>query len=241
MTKLDAIQLIMMKVGLLPVTTLETGSASTAANIERILDMRTKMVCEEGWHFNQRRCVKVTPTSLAPTGTLPITIHLCEGLHQQTHPLVTAGTVQIMPAINMGFQQSDTRDPLFYYYAGQNDAQLITNVANAILTAKAAGKRVFIQVVASGLKWCRFTDQADSGAAGSFGELNHTKFVTAVNAGKFDNTSEKARSSGIISGILSALGSVRPDGIYHDVEYAPTVYQIITTGTVEGATTLAMS
>lgn len=60
MTKLDAVNWILRRVGLRTISALETGSASTAADVERVLDEWTLRVLEQNWHFNKRRRAVMT-------------------------------------------------------------------------------------------------------------------------------------------------------------------------------------
>ena len=61
MTKLDSVNFVMTAVGLRAISALETGTASTAADIEREIDRRVKLVCAESWHFNKRVNVVLQP------------------------------------------------------------------------------------------------------------------------------------------------------------------------------------
>lgn len=61
MTKLDAVNFVLTAVGLRAISTLETGTASTAADIEREIDRRTKLISAESWHFNKRVNVVLQP------------------------------------------------------------------------------------------------------------------------------------------------------------------------------------
>lgn len=79
MTKLDAVNEIMLKVGLRPVSTLDTNGASTHAQVERVLDAEELRIQIEGWHYNTR-VAELTPSAstskiTVPTGTLEIDSH----------------------------------------------------------------------------------------------------------------------------------------------------------------------
>lgn len=60
MTKLTAINAILRRIGLPPVSALDTGGNSTAAHAERYLDDADRACQAKGWHFNTRRGVTIT-------------------------------------------------------------------------------------------------------------------------------------------------------------------------------------
>lgn len=61
MTKLDAVNLILRASGLRTVAALQTDSASDAAEAERILDECELEVQSQGWHYNTRKDVELSP------------------------------------------------------------------------------------------------------------------------------------------------------------------------------------
>lgn len=75
MNKLDAVNEVMLKCGLRPVTALDTNGASRQAEVERVLDAEELRVQIEGWHYNTR-VDTLSPDSNnrieVPTGTLEI-------------------------------------------------------------------------------------------------------------------------------------------------------------------------
>lgn len=60
MTKLDAINAILRRLGLTPVSSLDTGGISTQAQAERYLDDADRACQAKGWHFNTRYNVEIT-------------------------------------------------------------------------------------------------------------------------------------------------------------------------------------
>lgn len=60
MTKLDAVNAILRRLGLTPVSALDTGGISTQAQVERYLDDTDRGTQAKGWHFNTRRGVTIT-------------------------------------------------------------------------------------------------------------------------------------------------------------------------------------
>lgn len=60
MTKLDAVNELLMRTGGLPVTALDTGGASQASIAERFIDRAEIEVQGEGWHYNTLRGVEIT-------------------------------------------------------------------------------------------------------------------------------------------------------------------------------------
>ncbi len=76
MTKLEAVNEILMKTGGLPVRALDTDGASKAAMAERVLDAEDLRIQMEGWHCNTE-IMELTADSVTnridvPTGTLEI-------------------------------------------------------------------------------------------------------------------------------------------------------------------------
>jgi hypothetical protein len=57
MTKLEAINAMLRRLGLTPVSSLDTGGLSTQAHAERFLDDADRACQAKGWHFNTRRVV----------------------------------------------------------------------------------------------------------------------------------------------------------------------------------------
>lgn len=77
MTKLDAVNMILTKAGLYRVSVLDTNGASDATEAERVLDEEELRIQLEGWHYNMREDVELTPDSQTskiylPTGCLTI-------------------------------------------------------------------------------------------------------------------------------------------------------------------------
>jgi hypothetical protein len=76
MTRLEAINEVLTRCGLHPVSALETGTNSTVATIERILDMEILRVCTEVYHFNTEKMTLTPDVSTSkvalPTGTIEI-------------------------------------------------------------------------------------------------------------------------------------------------------------------------
>lgn len=245
MTKTDAVNFVATSIGLRAVSALETGTASTIADIEREIDRRTKLICAENWQFNRRTNVVLGPTTLS-TST-PLTIHLSDSPYQRSNPNVLSGLIQNMPHIRVGYTQADaTRDPTMYPYAGQiaGDALIIASVADAIGAAKAAGRTSIVQIQKSGVKWLSFTDQVFDGGLGGPGELSAAGLLAAVHAGAFTTTTESGRIAGIVSGITARLdalwGGARPDGCFHDIENGPIYDAIIAYSGAVGAVALGL-
>ena len=61
MTPLEAANVILTRNRRRPVTALQTGDASDAGNAERTLDEVSRRIQEQGWHFNVRENVELTP------------------------------------------------------------------------------------------------------------------------------------------------------------------------------------
>jgi hypothetical protein len=59
MTKLEAINAILRRLGLTPVAALDTGGISTQAQVERYLDDADRACQAKGWHFNTRYNVEL--------------------------------------------------------------------------------------------------------------------------------------------------------------------------------------
>jgi len=77
MTKLEAVNDVLMRVGLYPVTELDTGGPSNAAMAERVIDSENRRIqSEDGWSFNYRRDVTlardVDNKIPVPAGTITI-------------------------------------------------------------------------------------------------------------------------------------------------------------------------
>lgn len=76
MTKLEAVNEILMKTGGLPVRALDTDGASKAAMVERVLDAEDLRIQMEGWHCNTEIMELSVDTAThridVPTGTLEI-------------------------------------------------------------------------------------------------------------------------------------------------------------------------
>lgn len=60
MNKLDAVNAVLRRLGLTPVSSLDTGGNSTQAQAERYLDDADTSCQARGWHFNTRRGVTLT-------------------------------------------------------------------------------------------------------------------------------------------------------------------------------------
>lgn len=76
MDKLTAVNEVLRRVGLPPVSALATDS-SAAAHAERFIDSVDRSVQSRGWHFNRRRGVTLSPDEFTskiavPTGTFHI-------------------------------------------------------------------------------------------------------------------------------------------------------------------------
>lgn len=78
MTKLEAVNLVLMACGQPPTSSLDTGGASGPAVIERLIDQEATQSLTEGWHFNRRRDVEIALDGggriPVPAGTLAIDI-----------------------------------------------------------------------------------------------------------------------------------------------------------------------
>lgn len=61
MTKLQAVQEILRRSGLMPPAALDTDGASMASNAERCLDSEELAVQSRGWHYNTRREILLSP------------------------------------------------------------------------------------------------------------------------------------------------------------------------------------
>ena len=76
MTKLEAINAILRRLGLTPVSALDTGGNSTQAQAERYLDDSNRSCQARGWHFNTRKGVTLTRNGsnkiAVPAGTYRI-------------------------------------------------------------------------------------------------------------------------------------------------------------------------
>lgn len=57
MNKLDAVNNVLRRVGVLPVSALDTGGPSAAGHAERFIDAADTSCQARGWHFNTRRGV----------------------------------------------------------------------------------------------------------------------------------------------------------------------------------------
>ena len=60
-TKLDAVNDVMRRLGKLPITALDTGGDATQGQVERIIDDSAKRVMRDGWAWNTKYDVEVTP------------------------------------------------------------------------------------------------------------------------------------------------------------------------------------
>jgi hypothetical protein len=60
MNKLDAVNAVLRRVGVLPVPALDTNGPSAAGHAERFLDAADRSLQARGWHFNTRREVTLT-------------------------------------------------------------------------------------------------------------------------------------------------------------------------------------
>lgn len=61
MTKLEAVNIVLRAGGGRGVGVLDTGGASTASDVERMLDEKEKQIQARGWHYNTRVDVELTP------------------------------------------------------------------------------------------------------------------------------------------------------------------------------------
>jgi hypothetical protein len=69
MTKLEAVNAILRRLGLTPVAALDTGGISTQAQVERYLDDADRGCQAKGWHFNTRYNVELTQNG---NGQVPV-------------------------------------------------------------------------------------------------------------------------------------------------------------------------
>lgn len=76
MTKLDAVNVVLSRNGRMPVSALDTSAASEAALAERLIDEIELRIQGEGWPYNTRTDVELTPGSddliALPAGTITI-------------------------------------------------------------------------------------------------------------------------------------------------------------------------
>ena len=77
MDKISAVNNVLRRVGLTPVSSLDTGGTSAAAHAERFIDAADRSCQARGWHFNTRRGVllardPVTNQIAVPSGTFHI-------------------------------------------------------------------------------------------------------------------------------------------------------------------------
>lgn len=76
MTKLEAVNYVMTRMGMYHVAALDTGGASEAGYIEKIIDEVEMEVQADGWHYNRHRKRDIQRDSNdnipVPTGTLAI-------------------------------------------------------------------------------------------------------------------------------------------------------------------------
>jgi hypothetical protein len=73
MTELDGVNEVLRKAGGYPVTVLDEGGASSAAEAQRCLAEESRKIQSTGWNFNTRRKVELTPVGGyidLPTGTI---------------------------------------------------------------------------------------------------------------------------------------------------------------------------
>ena len=61
MTKLEAVNHVLTRLGLYRVSALETSAASLAGNVEAVIDQKAVSVQSENWNFNRRVDVTATP------------------------------------------------------------------------------------------------------------------------------------------------------------------------------------
>lgn len=80
MNKLEAVNAVLRRVGKHPVTALDTGGISEAGRIEAVIDDVERQVQYEGWGYNRRTNVTLTPDSgngdkiAVPDGVISIDI-----------------------------------------------------------------------------------------------------------------------------------------------------------------------
>ena len=76
MTKLQAVNYVLMQAGGLPVAAIDNGGASPASMAERFLDQEEFEIQTQGWHYNTRLDVEIDPDGSAyvntPAGVLKI-------------------------------------------------------------------------------------------------------------------------------------------------------------------------
>ena len=76
MTKLEAVNEVLAVCGTLPVPALDTNGPSAAGMAERCIDEEERKVQTQGWHYNTRRDVELTPDGsdkiAVPTGAITI-------------------------------------------------------------------------------------------------------------------------------------------------------------------------
>jgi len=60
MTKLEAVNLVLMACGQPPTSSLDTGGPSSVGIVERLIDQEATATQTEGWHFNRRSNVVIT-------------------------------------------------------------------------------------------------------------------------------------------------------------------------------------
>jgi len=80
MNKVDAVNAVLRRVGLPPVSSLDTGGLSAAAHAERFIDGANRSCQARGWHFNTRRGVTLSPDPVTnkiavPAATFHIDTH----------------------------------------------------------------------------------------------------------------------------------------------------------------------
>lgn len=71
MQKLDAVNNVLRRIGLTPVSALDTGGLSAAAHAERFIDAADRSCQARGWHFNTRRGVLLSRDSVTNKIAVP--------------------------------------------------------------------------------------------------------------------------------------------------------------------------
>lgn len=76
MNKLEAVNNVLRRVGILPVASLDTNGSSAAAHAERFIDAASKSLQARGWHFNTRRDVTLSPNGSNKIAVPASTFHI---------------------------------------------------------------------------------------------------------------------------------------------------------------------
>lgn len=139
MTKLEAVNYVLTAVGLRAVGALETGTASTAADIEREIDRRVKVTCEENWNFNRRLGVRLTPDAnshilVSQIGEV-VSSGIITGITASATPVITSKAHGFLSSIYVVFSGTDCTPALTTNPStGQPFAATATSVDEFTLT-----------------------------------------------------------------------------------------------------------